>query len=217
VIYRHVAKHPTPRTAALVILWTMAGVLVSELNSAGQRAQSGGPTLLSDAERKDLVVTENGLVHPAFGFAAPHPGPGFISDSARQRQMNDRLAPARRMFVWAFTREDSSGLAVIQVTKGGAGERWFRDFAKGMRNGVISSGTRTVLEDSLIREADRAEFRFAIQDSSGVFTKRRCLASDGERAKAFVVCAMTMTAEPTALDSFREQLSVAPTPRAQVP
>lgn len=205
-----IAKSPTRRrSATIAVVWVMAILLTVNLARTGRSVATGPFPPLTPAELVDLEVTSTEFRHPILGFSAPNPGDGFVEDTAGERQANERAsARGAPNFFWSFIREEPFAVASVQLATGlDATEQVFRDFTSSMRKPIAVSGK--LLADTLIWGAERKEFRITFQHSeTGAFVKVRCLPSPADRAKPFIVCAMSTAFDTTALNAFREGLSV---------
>ena len=173
---------------------------------------------LTDADRSGLEVTSTGIRHPLLGFSVPHPGAGFVEDTAGTRAANERLraqAPGESMHLWSFGRGEPFGVAMVQVTSSYRdSEEMFRGVASGMRSRASAPSFGRILVDTLTWTPDTREFRFMTQQAStGMFMSWRCLPSTPAQPRPFIACAMSAALDTTGLARFTDGLSVYAPPR----
>jgi hypothetical protein len=209
VIYRVVARRPRRRTSAFIVIGTAALVLLGQIS----RLQRSGETIARrDAMlRQDVEYDGAAVRHPELGFTATFPIEGFGVDSALQRKALAGLVEQPRMRGWVFTRHDSLGVAMIQVTSAPIlDERFMTGFSEGISGTAVRAGL-PVVEDTLAWNDSLREFRFtAGPREDGTYMRGRCLGSPRARVPEFVVCAMTLNGERDELSPFRESLAFIP-------
>jgi hypothetical protein len=178
---------------------------------AASAAETRAP--FTDADRSGLEVTSTGIRHRLLGFSIPHPGAGFVEDTAGTRAANERLralALNESMHMWSIGRDDPLGVVVVQITSSYRdSEDMFRGLASGMRLRGSASSSSRVLVDTLTWTPEKREFRFMTQQAStGLFMSWRCLPSMAAHPRPFIVCAMSAALDTTGLARFTDGLSV---------
>lgn len=189
---------PNPHRTARVSFWTMVVVFFITLSPFANRAAA------RDKARKGLHVDSASIRHQDFGFALPHPGPGFRVDSAEGAAMEGRLTD--QMLVWVFVHDSVPDVLVLTVVDSlESGEHKFREFATGVVNGVRNrGGTGTV--DTVAWQDSIGEARLTFVAPEGYSGQMRCITSPLSERSMRVVCAQTLSGGGDSLGFVRTGL-----------
>jgi len=172
-------------------------------------------TLVTDAEKRGIIVGVTMLRHPDFGFVVPLPGPHFALDTVLQAQMNTSFGSRPDLFVWALRDPAHVTAALtIHVYKGFDGtEAGLRRFPREVLKADFSAKTWEVFQDSVYWEAQRREYRMSVRDRGGVYMRARCIPSPPEQTPPLIVCVMTVGMRSDVLETVPDGLRFARSPQ----
>jgi hypothetical protein len=204
-------KKPASRRGRLkLVFWTLVVLFILHLLSAlGSGIERAGAQVISQEERNGLRVSTDSIWNTPLGFTLPSPGPTFVATRDAERRAAEQFGgklPAE-LAMWSF-RDTSRirGLA-IQVTKlAGLNEKGFRDFARGLREGVQVS---RVIADSVFWERARREAVLSARHPNGLYLMTRCVPRT-KPPQEFVVCVQTFSDDLSGLAAVSNGLRVMP-------
>jgi hypothetical protein len=208
-IARAFRKAKTGAGAAKLAFWTMAALFVANCATLVGQVPSVSPTsadtIVTVAEREGLQIDAGTIRHTAFGFALPHPGPGFTTNLQYQRQMEEAFAQMPDVVGWALSDNVKRQVLTIQVTKfTQLDEAEFRKFTQGIREGFIRS---KIVDENLSWKPGTSDYRITALHPRGFYVNTRCIPRV-EPGRSLIVCVGTTAFEPNDLESSRSGLKL---------
>jgi hypothetical protein len=209
-VLRMVRRASGPSLAATAA-WTLGvALLLNAANAAAGFARSAAPTTLTDGERRGLVIGQDSIRHPVFGFALPNPGPGFVALPAQQARIDSQLGGRQDMAAWVVGDTALHATVIVEVTRFvRLNERLFRGFATDLLRGILRSRETTVLYSHEQWQGGGGEYTLMARHQNGIYINARCLARP-RPSRPFVVCLQTLDPDSIGLQAVREGLSAEP-------
>lgn len=169
------------------------------------------PVLLSAAEQQPLRASSDGLrlCSGTLGFSVAVLPQEFEAVPELQSLLNQQLA-THKGFAWVFQNKTDGQRIVVQVIKGvGRKEATFRGFAKGVSKSAANQPQVVTDNERLAWSEQGGEYVLSLRSPEAEAIDFRCLApaASGHRPP-LIVCVQTISAESTALTSYRTGLAL---------
>ncbi len=209
-IARRGGRRKDGRARVKVAIGTLAIVLLVNLFAFVGQAGARSSAAITAEERQGIAAGPDSIRHATLRFSLPSPGPSYKAFPPLQAKLDAAFSKQPDVAGWVYADPDRSESFIVQVTKfSKVTESGFRDFAKGMRNGVAQSSAATVVTDAVEWRNGRGDYRLVMKSPAGGYLKARCLSgSNGTTAE--VVCVETIAKEENALEPVLTGLHVAP-------